>query len=129
MSYYLNPLHAPVPSEFHSQYTALSHANPPLEPPFPTSLPPSYKRVPQTPLSKLPLPRRSCPRVPVTFELIGAPGRGLGVPMRELVVRSGGALERMIVDANESVGYLMSGSLGILQVSLRIMVTSKPPFF
>ncbi|KAH0840349.1 hypothetical protein J3R83DRAFT_1368 [Lanmaoa asiatica] len=114
MSHYLNPLHAPVPSEFHSQYTALSHANPPLKPPFPTSLPPSHKCVPQTPPSKLlSLPRRSSPHVPVIFELIGAPTRGLGIPMRELVVRSGGALERMIVDANEPVGYLMSGSLGI----------------
>lgn len=123
MSHYFNPLHAPVPSEFHSQYTALSHANPPLEPPFPTSLPPSYKRVPQTPPSKLlSLPRRSSPNVPVIFELIGAPTRGLGIPMRELVARSGGALERMIVDANEPVGYLMSGSLGIRKISLRIMV-------
>ena len=42
--------------------------------------------------------------------------------MRELVVRSGGALERMIVDACEPVGYLMSGPLGIRKVSLRIMV-------
>ncbi|KAI9569247.1 hypothetical protein HD554DRAFT_2020600 [Boletus coccyginus] len=122
MSHYLNPLHAPVPSEFHSQYTALSHANPPLEPPFPSSLPPSFKRVPQTPLSKpLPSPRRSGPHVPILFELIGAPTRGLGIPMRELVVRSGGALERMIVDASEPVGYLMSGSLGIREVCLRIM--------
>lgn len=132
MSYYLNPLHAPVPSEFHSKYTALSHANPPLEPPFPSSLPPSFKRVPQTPLSKvLSLPHRSCPRVPVTFELIGAPNRNLGIPMRELVVRSGGALERMIVDANEPVGYLMSGSPGILEVSLRILVRSQvvPRYF
>ncbi|KAG8219082.1 hypothetical protein J3R82DRAFT_4842 [Butyriboletus roseoflavus] len=100
--------------------------NPPLEPPFPTSLPPSYKRVPQTPPSKLlSSPRRSTPRVPVAFELIGAPTRGLGIPMRELVVRSGGALERMIVDANEPVGYLMSGSLGIRKVSLKIMVISN----
>ena len=123
MSHYLNPLHAPVPSEFHSQYTALSYANPPLEPPFLTSLPPSFKRVLQPPLSKLPTVRRPCPRVPVVFELIGAPSRGLGIPMRELVVRSGGALERMIVDANEPVGCLMSGSPGILNVSLKIMVT------
>jgi len=123
MSHYLNPLHAPVPSEFHSQYTALCHANPPLEPPFPSSLPPAFKRVPQTPPSKsLSLPRRSGPHVPILFELIGAPTRGLGIPMRELVVRSGGALERMIVDASEPVGYLMSGSLGIRQVCLRIMV-------
>lgn len=45
--------------------------------------------------------------------------------MRELVARSGGALERMIVDANEPVGYLMSGSLGIRKVFLRIMVISS----
>lgn len=62
------------------------------------------------------------------FELIGAPSRGLGIPMRELVVRSGGALERMIVDANEPVGYLMSGPSGILTVSLRIIVRFKPAF-
>lgn len=129
MSHYLNPLHAPVPSEFHSQYTALSHANPPLEPPFPSSLPPSFKRVPQTPPSKLlSLPRRSGPHVPIIFELIGAPTRGLGIPMRELVVRSGGALERMIVDASEPVGYLMSGPLGSRNVSLRITVISGLAF-
>lgn len=118
MSHYLNPLHAPVPSEFHSKYTSLCHANPPLEPPFPTSFPSTYKRVPQTP----PSPRRSGSHVPIIFELIGAPSRGLGIPMRELVVRSGSALERMIVDASEPVGYLMSGPLGIRRVSLRIMV-------
>jgi hypothetical protein len=56
------------------------------------------------------------------FELIGAPSRGLGIPMRELVVRSGGALERMIVDANERIGSLMSSSPRIRKVSLRIMV-------
>lgn len=56
------------------------------------------------------------------FELIGAPSRGLGIPMRELVVRSGGALERMIMDANERVGSLMSSSPKIRKVSLRIMV-------
>ena len=117
MSRYLNPLHAPVPSEFHSKYTSLSHANPPLEPPFPTSFPSTYRRVPQTPPSP-----RSGSHVPIIFELIGAPSRGLGIPMRELVVRSGGALERMIVDASEPVGYLMSGPLGIRQVSLRIRV-------
>ncbi|KAG6373902.1 hypothetical protein JVT61DRAFT_6055 [Boletus reticuloceps] len=120
MSHYLNPLHAPVPSELHSQYTALCHANPPLEPPFPTSLPPSFKRAPQTP-KYLPSSPRSGSHVPIIFELIGAPSRGLGIPMRELVVRSGGALERMIVDASESVGYLMSGPRGIRTVSLRIM--------
>lgn len=49
--------------------------------------------------------------------------------MRELVVRSGGALERMIVDANEPVGYLMSGGLGIRKVSLRIIVRSRFGFF
>ncbi|KAG9317907.1 hypothetical protein JVU11DRAFT_2138 [Chiua virens] len=120
MSHYLNPLHAPVPSEFHSQYTALSHANPPLEPPFPTSLPPSFKRVPQTLSSKHVSSPRSCCRVPLMFELFGAPSRGLGIPMRELVVRSGGALDRMIVDAKEPVGYLMTGSNGIIKVSLRV---------
>lgn len=123
MSHYLNPLHAPVPSEFHSQYTALSHANPTLEPPFPTSLPPSFKRVPQSP-KLLSAPRRSGPYVPIVFELIGAPSRGLGIPMRELVVRSGGALERMIVNASEPVGYLMSGPLGIRRISLRILVSN-----
>ncbi|KAF8555566.1 hypothetical protein OG21DRAFT_1410728 [Imleria badia] len=120
MSHYFNPLHAPVPSEFHSKYTTLCHANPPLEPPFPTSFPPTFKRVPQTP-PLLSSPRRSGSHVPIIFELIGAPSRGLGIPMRELVVRSGGALERMIVDASEPVGYLMSGPLGIRQVSLRIL--------
>ena len=124
MSHYLNPLHAPVPSEFHSQYTSLCHANPPLEPPFPTSLPPSFKRVPQTPLS-ISSPCRSGSRVPIIFELIGAPSRGLGIPMRELVVRSGGALERMIVDASEPVGYLMSGPTGIRQVTLRVLVNIR----
>ncbi|KAF9235224.1 hypothetical protein BU15DRAFT_89643 [Melanogaster broomeanus] len=121
MSHYINPLHPPVPPAIQSQYTALSYANPLLRPPFPTPLPSSYARVPQKPPPKLlSAPRRSSPCVPITFDLIGAASRGFGVPMRELIVRSGGALERMLVDAKEPVGSLMAGSLGIRKVSIII---------
>ncbi|KAF9226968.1 hypothetical protein BS17DRAFT_696849 [Gyrodon lividus] len=121
MSRYINPLHPPVPTAIHSQYTALAYANPPLQPPFPTSLPSSYKRVPQTAPSKfLAAARRSSPRIPITFDLIGAASCGLGVPMRELLVRSSGALERMLVDAKEPVGLLMAGLLGMRKVSFTI---------
>ncbi|KAF8839310.1 hypothetical protein BDN67DRAFT_981905 [Paxillus ammoniavirescens] len=128
MSRYLNPLHPPVPTEIHSQYTALSYANPPLQPPFPIPLPSSYKRVPQTvPPRLLSAPCRSSPRIPITFNLIGATNCGLGVPMRELLVRSDSALERMLVDAKEPVGSLMAGSLGTRKVSLTIALVVQWP--
>jgi len=60
-----------------------------------------------------------CPAI--TFDLYGAPSRGLGVPMCELVTRSGGALERMMVGASDGVGAQMSGS-GSRRVSLKILV-------
>lgn len=40
--------------------------------------------------------------------------------MRELVVRSGGALERMIVGASEHVGAMMGKALGAMNVRLVI---------
>ncbi|KAH7887241.1 hypothetical protein F5I97DRAFT_1804577 [Phlebopus sp. FC_14] len=123
MPHYINPLHPPVPTEIHSPYTALSNACPIFHPPFPTQLPPpSYKRVPQrTPANLDLLHRRSSPCIPIMFDLIGAPSRGLGIPMRELVVRSGGALERMLVDASEPVGSRMTRSGGVRKVTFRIM--------
>lgn len=40
--------------------------------------------------------------------------------MRELVVRSGGALERMLIGATEHVGAMMGKALGVMNVRLVI---------
>ncbi|KAL4076485.1 hypothetical protein J3A83DRAFT_4187092 [Scleroderma citrinum] len=119
--HYFNPLHPPVPESIQSQHSALSDACPILSPPFPTHLPPTFMRLPQVPPPKLlSVPCRTFPAAPVTFDLIGAPMRGLGVPMRELVVRSGGALERMLVGASEHVGAMIGKALGVMNVRLVI---------
>ncbi|KAG2073354.1 hypothetical protein BDR04DRAFT_1010753 [Suillus decipiens] len=118
---YMNPLHPPVPSNSHSSYTALAGACSTYQPPFTQAMPPTYKRLPQAPLSKVPTSRRSPPCPTITFDLYGAPSRGLGVPMCELLARSGGALERMLVSANDGVGAQMSGSLGFRTINLKIL--------
>ena len=121
--HYFNPLHPPIPESIQSQQSALSDACPTLSPPFPTHLPPTFTRLPQMPPPKLlSTPRRTFPVAPVTFDLIGAPMRGLGVPMRELVVRSGSALERMLIGATEHVGAMMGKALGVMNVRLVIYV-------
>jgi len=116
---YMNPLHAPVPINIHSTYTALANAFSTHQPPFSQSMPPSHRRLPQAPLSKMSTSRRSPPCPTVTFDLYGAPSRGLGVPMCELLGRSGGT---MLVGASEGVGAQMSGSLGFRRVNLKILV-------
>lgn len=119
---YLNPLHPPVRGNVYSTYTTLANACPTHQPPFSHSLPPSYGRLPQAPLSKTSTSRRPCPGAAITFDLYGAPSRGLGVPMCELLARSGGALERMLVGSSDDVGAQMSGSLGCRTVNLKILV-------
>ncbi|OJA16880.1 hypothetical protein AZE42_13132 [Rhizopogon vesiculosus] len=118
---YLNPLHPPVPSSIHSSYTTLANACSTHQPPFPQSMLPSHRRLPQTLSSKMTASRRSSPCPALTFDLYGAPSRGLGVPMCELLSRSGGALERMLVGASDVVGAQMSGSLGFRRVNLKIL--------
>ncbi|KAG1857513.1 hypothetical protein F4604DRAFT_1659373 [Suillus subluteus] len=118
---YMNPLHPPVPSNIRSSYTALAGACSAYQPPFAQSMPPTHRRLPQAPLSKVPTSRRSPPCPAVTFDLHGAPSHGLGVPMCELLARSGGALERMLVGANDGVGAQMSGPLGSRRVNLKIL--------
>ncbi|KAG2036731.1 hypothetical protein BDR03DRAFT_865663 [Suillus americanus] len=118
---YMNPLHPPVPSNIHSSYTALAGACSANQPPFAQAMPPTHRRLPQAPLSKVPTSRRSPPCPAVTFDLHGAASHGLGVPMCELLARSGGALERMLVGANDGVGAQMSGSLGFRRVNLKIL--------
>jgi hypothetical protein len=119
---YMNPLHPPVPSNIHSSYTALAGACSAYQPPFAQAMPPGYRRLPQAPLSKVPTSRRSAPCSAVTFNFRGASPHGLGVPMWELLVRSGGALECMLVGANDGVGAQMSGSVGFRKVNLKILV-------
>ncbi|KAG1721259.1 uncharacterized protein EDB91DRAFT_1176412 [Suillus paluster] len=118
---YINPLHPPVPSNVRSSYTALAGACSTNQPPFAQALPPSHRRLPQAPLSKMSTSRRSPPCPAVTFDLHGAPSRGLGVPMGELLTRSEGALERMLVGVSDGVGAQMSGSLGFRRVNLKIL--------
>jgi hypothetical protein len=113
---YLNPLHPPVPSSIHSLYTTLAKACSTHQSPFSQSMLPSHRRLPQTLSSKMTASRRSSPCPAITFDLYGAPSRGLGVPMCEILSRSGGALERMLVGAQ------MSGSLGFRRVNLKILV-------
>ncbi|KAG6329903.1 hypothetical protein ID866_9186 [Astraeus odoratus] len=60
------------------------------------------------------------PAAPVTFDLIGAPERGLGIPMLELAVRSGNALERMLVGATDHVGTAIGKALYLQHVRLVI---------
>ncbi|OJA08577.1 hypothetical protein AZE42_10574 [Rhizopogon vesiculosus] len=55
---------------------------------------------------------RSSPCAAITFDLCGAPSRGLSVPVCELLSRPEGALERMLVGSSDVVGAKMSGSLG-----------------
>jgi hypothetical protein len=122
---YLNPLHPPVPGNIRSSYTALANACSTHQPPFTQTLPPSHRCLPQTLSSKMTTSRRSSPCPAITFDLFGAPSRGLGIPMCELLTRSGGALERMVVGASDAVGAQMSGSLGFRRVNLKIMVMSS----
>ncbi|KAI6043699.1 hypothetical protein EDC04DRAFT_637536 [Pisolithus marmoratus] len=116
------PLHQPVPPSFQSQQSALSDACPTLSPPFQTNLPyPSFVRLPQSPSQKIIAAQpRAFPATPILFKLIGAPSRGTGVPMRELVIRSGCALERMLVGASEHVGATMGKALRLVRVRLAI---------
>ncbi|KAG6327771.1 hypothetical protein ID866_11317 [Astraeus odoratus] len=122
-------LHQPVPASIQSQHSNLTDACPTVSPPFPTHLPhPSFVRLPQTPPPKLlSTPPRAFPAAPVTFDLIGAPTRGLGVPMRELAVRSGGALERMLVGATDHVGAGMGKALGLQRI--RFVIPVRPLTF
>ncbi|KAH7905323.1 hypothetical protein BJ138DRAFT_1230430, partial [Hygrophoropsis aurantiaca] len=99
---YLNPLHPPLPLSHRSSYTTLSpHATQPTHPPLQTApaLPPALRRLPQA----LPIPHTRPHAPPVTFDLLGAPARGLGLPMRELLARSGSAIAKILVDAGEAV--------------------------
>ncbi|KAI6114760.1 hypothetical protein EDD16DRAFT_1703830 [Pisolithus croceorrhizus] len=122
MPNFFNPLHQPVPPTFQSQHSALSDACPTLSPPFQTNLPhPSFVRLPQSPPQKITAAQpRALPAAPISFELIGAPSRGTGVPMRELVVRSGCVLERMLVGAAEHVGATMGKALRVVRIRLVI---------
>ncbi|KAH7921074.1 hypothetical protein BV22DRAFT_1020051 [Leucogyrophana mollusca] len=104
MSMYINPLHPPIPSSLRSPYTTLSPAHSHSQPLLTSTsaLPPSLHRLPQAPPSSFKPHHTHC-APPITFDTIGASARGLGVPMRELLARSGGALERMVIGAAETV--------------------------
>jgi len=119
---YLNPLHPPLPNNIHSSYTALANACSTHQPPFSQSMLPSHRRLPQAPSSKMTMSRRSSPCPAITFDLYGAPSRGLGVPMCELLTRSGCALERMLIGASDGVGAQMGGSVGFRRINLKILV-------